>query len=187
MKLLLRKDIPNLGLCGDVVEVSPGHARNYLLPHHLALVPTKANLKIIEEDKKQAAAERERRHAFLKSMCERLAGVEVTISAACNPEGHLYGSVGPREISHALMEEGHSVHPDQVKMSVNIKQVGTSEVAVVLADDISTQIKVWVVAEKAAGSLEDEEGGAKEAADVAGDSTAVEPGAPATDTGSPNN
>ena len=47
MKLLLRKDIPNLGLCGDIVEVSPGHARNYLLPHHLALKPTKANLKTI--------------------------------------------------------------------------------------------------------------------------------------------
>jgi large subunit ribosomal protein L9 len=187
MKLLLRKDIPNLGLCGDIVEVTPGHARNYLLPHHLALVPTKANLKIIEEDKKQAAAERERRHAFLKSMCARLAGVEVNISAACNPEGHLYGSVGPREISHALMEEGHSVHPDQVKMSVNIKQVGASEVAIVLADDISTQIKVWVVAERAAGSLEDEQGGEKEAADVAGDSTAVEPGTVANDTGSPSN
>jgi large subunit ribosomal protein L9 len=184
MKLLLRKDIPNLGLCGDVVDVSPGHARNYLLPHHLALVPTKANLKIIEQDKKQAAAERERRHAFLQSMCQRLAGAEVTISAACNPEGHLYGSVGPREISHALMEEGHSVHPDQIKMSTNIKQVGALEVAVVLADDISTQIKVWVVAEKAAGSLEGEGGGEGEAANVASDSATVEPGAPAADTGS---
>ena len=184
MKLLLRKDIPNLGMCGDIVEVTPGHARNYLLPHHLALVPTKANLKIIEEDKKQAAAERERRHAFLKSMCDRLAGVEVTISAACNPEGHLYGSVGPREISSSLMEEGHSVHPDQIKMSTNIKQVGAVEVDVVLADDISTKIKVWVVAERAAGSLEDEGEETKEAADVASDSTAVEPGTSAADTGS---
>jgi large subunit ribosomal protein L9 len=184
MKLLLRKDIPNLGLCGDVVDVSPGYARNYLLPHHLGLVPTKVNLKIIEEDKKQAAAERERRHAFLKSMCARLAGAEVTISAACNPEGHLYGSVGPREISHALMEEGHSVHPDQVKMSVNIKQVGSQEVPIVLADDISTQIKVWVVAEKAAGSLEGEEGGEKEVADVASDSATVGPGTSPADAGS---
>jgi len=184
MKLLLRKDIPNLGLCGDIVEVSPGHARNYLLPHHLALVPTKANLKIIEEDKKQAAAERDRRYALLKSICARLAGVEVTISAACNPEGHLYGSVGPREISHSLMEEGHSVHPDQIKMSMNIRQVGAQEVDIVLADDISTKVKVWVVAEKAAGSLEGEEGGTKEATDVASDSTTVEPGAGPADAGS---
>jgi len=186
MKLLLRKDIPSLGLCGDVVEVSTGYARNYLLPHHLALAPSKANLRIIEEDKKHAAAERERRHAFLRAMCERLAAAEVTISAACNPEGHLYGSVGPREISHALMEEGHSVHADQIKMSVNIKQVGSQEVPIVLADDISTTIKVWVVAEKAAGSLEGEEGAESEGADVAGDSAIVEPGSAAADAGSPS-
>lgn len=154
MKLLLRKDIPNLGLCGDVVDVSPGHARNYLLPHHLALEPTKANLKSIEEDKKIAAAEREKRRAMLLETQSRLEGVEITISAACTPEGHLYGSVGPREISRALMDEGHSVHTDQIKMTHNFKEVGTYQASVVLSDDISTEVKVWVVAEK---SLEDEE------------------------------
>ncbi len=168
MKLLLRKDIPKLGLCGDIVEVAAGYARNYLLPHHLALEPTKANLKAIAKDKKKAAEERERRHAFLSSMAKRLSGVEVTIRSACTPDGHLYGSVGPREISHALMEEGHSVHTDQVKMSHNIKEVGILEVPVVLSDDISTTVKVWVVAEKA---VEDEEDQEAEVSDVADDST----------------
>lgn len=170
MKLLLRKDIAQLGLCGDVVDVSDGYARNYLLPHHLALEPTKTNLKAIAEDKKKAAAERERRHAFLTSMSRRLEGVEVTISAACTPEGHLYGSVGPREISHALMEEGHSVHADQLKMSTNIKEVGTLEIPVVFADDISATVKVWVVAERGAGQLEEEEAHPGEVSDVADDS-----------------
>ncbi len=179
MKLLLRKDIPKLGLCGDVVEVSSGYARNYLLPHHLALEPTKANLKAIDEDKKQAAAERDRRHAFLKSMSARLSGVEVTISSACNPEGHLYGSVGPNEISHALMEEGHSVHPDQIKMSHNIKEVGTLEIPIELAEEISANVKVWVVAEKTAGDLEEGEPQA-EVTDVA-DHTAT--GQPRPDQG----
>ncbi|MFH1417451.1 MAG: 50S ribosomal protein L9 [Planctomycetota bacterium] len=177
MKLLLRKDISNLGLCGDIVDVSSGHARNYLLPHHLALKPTKANLKTIEADKKAAAADRERRHAFLLSMRDRLSGVEVTISAACNPEGHLYGSVGPREISRALMEEGHSVHPDQIKMSTNIKEVGAIEVPIVLSEDVSAEIKLWVVAEKAAGDLEEnadaEVGPDEETANVAGDDAIV--------------
>jgi large subunit ribosomal protein L9 len=181
MKLLLRKDIADLGLCGDVVEVSAGYARNYLLPHHMALEPTKANLRVIEVDKKKAAEERERRHAFLMSMKERLAGVEVTISAACNPEGHLYGSVGPREISSALMEEGHSIHPDQIKMSTNIKEVGTQEVPVVLADDITAEVKVWVVAEKGAGDLEDIEGEEGEVTDVEDDSAVIEPTAAGTD------
>ncbi len=188
MKLLLRKDIPDLGLCGDVVDVSSGYARNYLLPHHLALRPTKGNLKIIEEDKKRAAAERERRRAMLQATCDHLQGAEVTISAACNPEGHLYGSVGPREISSALMDEGHSVHPDQIKMSTNIKEVGTQEVSVVFAEDISTTVKVWVVAEKNAGDLEDEEEHPKdeEAADVEGDSATVESGAETENAGHEN-
>lgn len=158
MKLLLRKDITKLGLCGDIVEVSAGYARNYLLPHHLALEPTKANLKAIEEDKKVAAAERSRVREMLKKTSERLAGAEVTISAACTPDGHLYGSVGPREIAHALVQEGHSVHADQVKMSHNIKEVGSQEVPVVLADDIRAMVKVWVVAEKVAGDMDEDEG-----------------------------
>ena len=156
MKLLLRKDIDNLGLCGDVVDVSSGYARNYLLPHHLALEPTKSNLKAIEEDKKIAAAEREKRRKVLVETCARLDGAEVTISAACTPDGHLYGSVGPREISSALMNDGHSVHPDQIKMTQNLKEVGTFQVPVVFADEIRTEVKVWVVREKTLGEEEEE-------------------------------
>lgn len=155
MKLLLRKDIDKLGLCGDIVEVSAGYARNYLLPHHLALEPTSANLKSIEVDKKVAAQERERIKTVLRQTAERLKGAEVTISAACTPDGHLYGSVGPREISHALMQEGHSVHADQIKMSHNLKEVGAVEVPVVLSDEIRASVKVWVVAEKTVTDLEE--------------------------------
>lgn len=184
MKLLLRKDIHKLGLCGDIVEVSSGYARNYLLPHHLALTPTKANLKAIEEDKKIAAAERARIRELLLQTAKRLGGAEVTISAACTPDGRLYGSVGPREIAHALIQEGHSVHPDQVKMSQNIKEVGSQEVSVVLSDDIRTAIKVWVVAEKVAGDM-DEARSEKEVTNAA-DSADAAAGSPA-DARSPNN
>lgn len=158
MKLLLRKDIDNLGLCGDVVEVSSGYARNYLIPHHLALEPTKANLKAIEEDKKIAAMEREKRRQILLETQTRLVGVEVTISAACTPDGHLYGSVGPREIARALIDEGHSVHADQIKLTHNFKEVGTYQAPVVLAEGIDAEVKVWIVAEKSL--LRDEDEGA---------------------------
>jgi len=169
MKLVLRKDIDKLGLCGDVVEVSEGYGRNYLLPHHLALVPTKGNLRQIEEDKKQAAAERARHRAMLEETVKRLDGAEVTIAAACTPEGHLYGSVGPREIASALLDEGHSVNADQIRMSHNIKEVGTLEVPVVMADDLEATVKVWVVAEKRAGELEAPTERETEVTDVAGD------------------
>jgi large subunit ribosomal protein L9 len=173
MKLLLRKDIANLGLCGDIVEVSAGYARNYLLPCHLALEPSKANLKAIEEDKKLAAEERARRHAFLREMRDRLTNVEVTISAACTREGHLYGSVGPREISRALIDEGYSVLADQVKMSQHIKAIGRQEIRVVLAEDIEANIVVYVAPEKGAGILDEEVPGT-EAAHVVDNSTTGE-------------
>ncbi len=175
MKLLLRKDIQNLGLCGDVVEVKSGYARNYLLPHHLALEPTKANLKAIEEDKKIAAAEREKRRAMLLETQSRLDGVEVTISSACTPDGHLYGSVGPREISSALLEEGHSVHPDQIKMTHNLKEVGTYQADIVLADEITSEVKVWIVAEKSLDSDDEEEASEMEVTDDTGPDPATHP------------
>ncbi|MBK8269802.1 MAG: 50S ribosomal protein L9 [Planctomycetes bacterium] len=169
MKLLLRKDIDNLGLCGDVVEVSSGYARNYLIPHHLALEPTKANLKAIEEDKKIAAAEREKRRQVLLATQARLVGAEVTISAACTPDGHLYGSVGPREISRALIDEGHSVHADQIKLTHNFKEIGTYQAPIVLADEITAEVKVWIVAEKSVVPLEAESSGTEVTDGAAGD------------------
>ena len=157
MKLLLRKDIPRLGLCGDVVEVSAGYARNYLLPHHLAMPPTPGNLKRIEEEKKIAAALRAQRRAELEATAKRLEGVEVTIAAAANREGTLYGSVGPREVAAALREEGHAVEAAQVHMPEPIRVLDTRTVTVQFAEDIATEVKVWVVREKGA-DFEDDEG-----------------------------
>lgn len=155
MKLLLRRDIPKLGLVGDVVEVSDGYARNYLIPHHMALEPTAANMKAIEEDKRQADVLRKAKRQALEAAAGRLANVEVMIHAAANPEGHLYGSVGPREIAAALRDEGHIIEASNVELHEVIRQLGTRSVPVVFADDLRAEVKVWVVQEKAAGDLEE--------------------------------
>ncbi len=174
MKVLLRKDIRKLGLAGDLVEVRDGYARNYLLPHHLALEPTKANLKKIEEDKRVAAEERTRRHEFLKREIERLAGKEITIAAAANEEGHLYGSVTAREISRALIADGHAVQVDQVRLDEPIKNLDTRMVKIVLGDEFETEIKVWVVREKTASDLAAELEGAKASESEAAESEPTE-------------
>ncbi|HOB73628.1 MAG TPA: 50S ribosomal protein L9 [Phycisphaerae bacterium] len=157
MKLLLRKDIPKLGLAGDVVEVSEGYARNYLIPHHLALEPTKANMKAIEEDKRIAEEERRIRRAALEAQAARMRDVEVTIAAAANPEGHLYGSVGPREVAAALRDLGHEVDAKQVQLFKPIRTLDTQMVPVQFADDLTVEVKVWVVREAGAGELEEAE------------------------------
>lgn len=155
MKLLLRRDITKVGLAGDVVDVKEGYARNYLIPQHLAVEPTKANLKMVEEDKKRAEQERRVRRAQLEAQASRLREVEVTIAAACNPEGHLYGSVGPREIAAALRDAGHDVETKQVQMREPIKRLDTLSVPVKFSDDLSVEVKVWIVRETGAGEIEE--------------------------------
>ncbi|GMV97080.1 MAG: 50S ribosomal protein L9 [Phycisphaerae bacterium] len=155
MKLLLRKDISKVGLAGDVVEVSEGYARNYLIPHHLALEPTQANMKAIEEDKKAAEQERRLRRQALEAQAARMREVEVTISAAANAEGHLYGSVGPREVAAALRDLGHEVEAKQVQLFKPIRTLDTQVVPVQFADDLTVEVKVWVVREAGSDELEE--------------------------------
>ena len=157
MKLLLKKDIPRLGYVGDVVDVSAGYARNYLLPQRLAIQPTEANIRALADERAKAEERRRLVREKLEHAAEKLADVEVTIEAAANEEGVLYGSVGPREIAAALRNDGHEVSADQVRMHETIKHLDNVMVEVVLADGIEATVKVWVVRSKA--QLEDDDDG----------------------------
>ena len=109
MKLLLCKNVSDLGIVGDVVEVSAGYARNYLVPHGLATDPTKANVRMVAEARKEAEQELVRQREMLEAFAKRLEGVELTVAAVANEDGVLYGSVGATEISAALQAERHPV------------------------------------------------------------------------------
>lgn len=148
MKLLLTKTIEHLGIVGDVVNVKPGYARNYLLPQRLATEPTEGNMRAIAEARKQAELELAKQRQLMEALCERLEGVEVTIKARANEAGVLYGSVGKREIAHALGEEGYGVAIDKIVLRDPIRQLDKFDVTVRLADDLKATIKVWVVREK---------------------------------------
>lgn len=156
MKLLLKRDIPRLGIVGDVVNVSAGFARNYLLPQDLATQPTAANMKALAEARRQAEDRRRRLNEQLQATANAIADVEITIEAAANEEGVLYGSVGPREVASALRDMGHDVNAAHVHLREPIKHLDNVVVPVVLADSIQTQVKVWVVRSKAA--LDEEKG-----------------------------
>lgn len=155
MKLLLCKNVEHLGIVGDVVDVATGYGRNYLVPHGLATEPTKGNMKRLAEARRIAerelAAERER----MEALREKLEGVEVTIRAKANEEGHLYGSVSRRDVAAALDAEGFFVKPEQILLDSPIRHLDNLPVEVRLHADLSCTIKVWVVREKAEGE-EDE-------------------------------
>ncbi len=144
MKVLLTQSVLNLGQIGDVVEVKPGYARNYLLPQRLAVTPTEANLRAIEEEKRKHQEELARERRDKEQIASQIEGKEITISARANPEGHLYGSVGPAQIVAALSEEGIFIQPQNVMLGEPIDRLDRHEVRIRLANEVEAGIHVWV-------------------------------------------
>ncbi len=148
MKLLLTKNVPNLGIVGDEVTVSMGYARNYLIPQRLATEPSIANVRRLAGARKQAELELARERERMAQVIKRLEGVEVTVRARANEDGVLYGSVGRKEIAAALFEEGHVVLHEHIALHTPIRRLDTVPVEIRFADDLKADIKVWVVREK---------------------------------------
>lgn len=163
MRLLLLEDVRKLGHVGDVVEVKAGYARNYLLPQRLATEPTEENLRAIEDRKRQAAADRAARFKQYQDLVAQMAAVSITIEAAANPEGTLYGSVSARDIAHALQEQGYPVQPDHVVLDAPIRSLDNRMVKLEFTDEVATEVKVWVVREGGAADVDEtgEEGTAE--------------------------
>src|ERR1041385_4690993 len=107
VKLLLKESIKHVGRVGDVVEVSAGYARNYLLPKGLAVEPTPNNIKKIEARRKEIEKQEAERRAGQAKLIETLKGVEVTLERKTNEQGHLYGAVSATDIAKALQGMGH--------------------------------------------------------------------------------
>lgn len=146
--VVLVEDVAHLGKQGDLVEVKPGYARNYLLPNSLAVVPTAHNLQLLERYKIKVQKAREARIADLKVLAEQISRLtSLTIEAAANEENHLYGSIGPAEISKTLKGKNLLVEPDMVKLEHPIKEANTlTEVQLALGHGIEAKIQVLVVA-----------------------------------------
>jgi large subunit ribosomal protein L9 len=134
-----------LGWFGDVVEVSSGFARNYLLPRGLAVVPTDAAIKSISQEKAGRAEARRLQRQRLEESVAAVNGAEVVIAAKANEAGLLFGSVSSREIAANLREQGFEVTDEMVQLSEHIKQVGTTAVKVKFAQDLVAAVNVVVI------------------------------------------
>jgi large subunit ribosomal protein L9 len=145
IELLLTKKVDGLGNPGDVVEVKPGYARNYLLPYGLATRASQHNVRMVEQQKKKVIERAKQRREDLEKLSRDLAKHSVSIEANANPEGHLYGSVGPQEIVQVLQKDKYNVDPNMIKLEGPLKELGLYAVKVQLAEDLETEVKVWVV------------------------------------------
>lgn len=145
MKVLLRRNISKLGHIGEVVDVKPGYARNYLLPHGLGVEPTEMNVKAIEAEKETYLAQLAQEKAELEARAALVADKEVTIAARANSEGVLYGSVGPAQIVAALGEQNLLIEPENVVLAEPIRRLDKYDVTLRFSEEVSVSITVWVV------------------------------------------
>ena len=171
MRVLLTKNVAKLGKIGDVVDVKDGYARNYLLPELLAIEPTEANLKAIEAEKQKYLEQLAREREQLEAKAAVIRGKEITITARANVEGHLYGSVGPAQISAALAEDGVFVEAKYIVLDEPIRTLDKYDVQVSFSEDVHATIHVWVVPAHEV----DADGGPAEEAPTAGEDQDDEP------------
>ena len=144
MKLLLKESIKNVGRVGDVVEVSAGYARNYLLPKDLAVQPTPGNIKKVEERRKEIERQERERREQQAALIKQLEGVEVTLERRANEQGHLFGSVTATDIAKALQAQGFNINPDDINLPGRLDRIDRYGVEVKFADDLATEVKVYV-------------------------------------------
>jgi large subunit ribosomal protein L9 len=145
IQLMLIQNVEFLGKSGDVVEVKPGYANNFLLPQGLAIVSTEHHKRMVEKHKAKLLEIEKQRLASLRTLADQLSKQSINVEANANDEGHLYGSVGAQEIVSALKSNGFSITTDQVRLEGVLKELGLYTVKVQLHQEISTELKVWVV------------------------------------------
>lgn len=148
MEIILLKDRRALGKRGDVVDVKPGFARNYLLPQGLALEATSSNLKAFEQQRAQIEVEATRELEAAQELAARLDGVRIVVRKRASDAETLYGSVTAGEIAEALAETGIEVDKRRIDLEGGIKTVGDHHVLVHLYSEVSAELVVTVLAEE---------------------------------------
>jgi large subunit ribosomal protein L9 len=148
MEVILREEIEKLGRRGDVVKVTPGYARNYLLPRRLAVAATDSNKKIVEQEK-QAYLRRETKEiGDASDLAKMMGAVEVTIAQKAGDNDQLFGSVTAQDIAAALERAGYTIDRRKVNLEEPIKSLGDYKVTVKLHREVSVELPVHVIKEE---------------------------------------
>jgi len=147
MEIILTKDIKALGEAGKLVKVKPGYARNYLLPNGFAIPASPKNLSKIEEIKKIAADEKIALYGKYKEVINKIEGVELTFIRKADENDHLFGSVSENDIVKALAEKEIEIHRADVVMEKHLKEVGSFDVEISFASELTTNVKVTIAVE----------------------------------------
>ena len=146
MEVILKEDIKNLGVIGDIVSVKPGYGRNFLVPQGKAVFVTADNLKQLELQKEELRKKQDDDLAALREKAQTFEGLKLTIEANVTDEGTLYGSIGTIDIANAAIEKGIELEKSFINMPDGpIKIIGSHEVELLLHPEIQVMITVEVI------------------------------------------
>lgn len=148
MRVILLKDIENLGKKWEVKEVADGYARNALLPSGLAKIATPQALSEAEHEQEKAAKEDERELLYWQNLATKLDGLEFTMKLKVSEEGTLYGGVNGQRIAEVLQGLGYEIKKHYVKLPEPIRELGEHAVTLVLPHGLEVQVKFIIEPEE---------------------------------------
>jgi len=147
MQVILIEDVPSLGKIGDLVKVSDGYARNYLIPQKKAMAATGKNLKALDHQKRQVQVRLGKVKKDAQKLAQEIEALSCTITKQVGESGKLFGSVTTMDIETYLKENGIEVDRKKILLDEPLKNVGMYTVPIKLHPDMIAQLKVWVVQE----------------------------------------
>lgn len=147
MKVILVKDVKNVGKAGEIANVSDGYGRNYLLPRGLAIEATESNLKALDEKKKAEEKKRKQELDEAKEMAKKLSNLNLVLKVKAGENGKLFGSVTSKDVEEALKEKGFYIDKKKISFDEAVKTTGTYYVDVRLYQGVTAKVKVDVVPE----------------------------------------
>ncbi len=148
MKVILTESVESIGQIGDVVNVAPGYARNFLFPKRLAMVATGGNVRELEHKKRLIAQKREKQRQEMLSYAEKLKSVTLSMRRKVSEENKLYGSVSVADVAKALEEQGFEAARKDIVLEQPIKHLGEFSVTVRVGPQVSATVRVVIEKEE---------------------------------------
>jgi len=158
MQVILLERVEKLGQIGDVVNVKPGFARNFLLPRDKALRATAANKKVFEAQRAQLEADNLKRCDEAKTVAEKMDGLVINLIRQAGEAGQLFGSVNARDIAASVTAEGFTITRGQVGLAHPVKNLGLFDVNVQLHPEVSSSVTVNVARSEEEAKIQIETG-----------------------------